>query len=210
MVAVQKRRHPAEFLYVYWFFSLPTGTAGKLHAWKLGVFQRPLTPILLQKHRDTNGRCIVIQIGGVYSTVCQREGILLQKYRDRNGMCIAMLFKSIGVRGRFDSRTAGEFHAWNATFRDRPPALVQLVLTVLVSGLACCWVSVLSFPRTLRLGLWTSILLYGLLGSCLDLLPTAPLPLLQQQDAQHKFFCNMSWSPHKQIIGMKNSLVQKT
>ena len=54
----------------------------------LGVSQRPLTLILLQKYRDTNGRHIVIQIGGVYTTFCQEEGILLQKYRDRNGRCI--------------------------------------------------------------------------------------------------------------------------
>ena len=45
----------------------------------------------------------MIQIGGVPTTFCQEEGILLQKYRDRNGRCIAILFKSIGVRGRFDS-----------------------------------------------------------------------------------------------------------
>ena len=44
----------------------------------------------------------MIQIG-VYTTFCQEEGIHLQKYRDRNGRCIAILFKSIGVRGRFDS-----------------------------------------------------------------------------------------------------------
>ena len=44
----------------------------------------------------------MIQIGGVYTTFCQEGGILLQKYRDRNGRCIAILFKSIGVRGRFD------------------------------------------------------------------------------------------------------------
>ena len=69
----------------------------------LGVFQRPLTLILLQKYRDTNGRHIVIQIGGVYTTFCQKEGILLQKYRDRNGRCIAILFRSIGVRGRWDT-----------------------------------------------------------------------------------------------------------
>ena len=50
---------------------------------KLGVSQQPLTLILLQKYRDTNGRRIVIQIGGVYTTFCQEEGILLQKYRDR-------------------------------------------------------------------------------------------------------------------------------
>ena len=68
-----------------------------------GVSQRPLTLILLQKYRDTNGRRIVIQIGGVHTTFCQEEGILLQKYRDRNGRCIAILVKSIGVRGRFDA-----------------------------------------------------------------------------------------------------------
>ena len=68
-----------------------------------GVFQRPLTLILLQKHCDTSGRRIVIQIDGVYTTFCQKEGILLQKYRDRNGRCIAILFRSIRVRGRFDS-----------------------------------------------------------------------------------------------------------
>ena len=45
--------------------------------------------------------CIVIQIGGVFYTFCQEEGIFPQKYRDRNGRCIAILFKSI--RGRFDS-----------------------------------------------------------------------------------------------------------
>ena len=56
----------------------------QLEQLQLGVFQRPLTLILLQKHRDTNGRRIAIQIGGVYTTFCQIEGILLQKCRDRN------------------------------------------------------------------------------------------------------------------------------
>ena len=69
----------------------------------LGMSQRSLTLMLLQKYRDTNGRRIVIQIGGVYTTFCEGEGILLQKYRDRNGRCIAILFKSIEVRSRFDS-----------------------------------------------------------------------------------------------------------
>ena len=69
----------------------------------LAVSQRPLTLILLQKYRDTNGRRIAIQIGGVNTTFCQEEGIHLQKYHHRNGRCIAILFKSIGVRGRFDS-----------------------------------------------------------------------------------------------------------
>ena len=65
-----------------------------------------------------------IEIGGVYTTFCQWEGILLQKYRDRNGRCIAILFKSIGVRGRFDSpddlenmpsfRIAGQHHRISA------------------------------------------------------------------------------------------------
>ena len=45
----------------------------------------------------------MIQIGGVYTTFCQAEGILLQKYRDTNGRCIAILFKSIGVRAQLDS-----------------------------------------------------------------------------------------------------------
>ena len=35
----------------------------------LGMFQRHLTLRLLQKYRDTNGRHIVIQIGGVYTTL---------------------------------------------------------------------------------------------------------------------------------------------
>ena len=69
----------------------------------LGVLQRPLTLILLQKYRDINGSRIVIQIGGVYTTSCLKKGTLLQKYRDRNGRCIAILLKSIRVRGRFDS-----------------------------------------------------------------------------------------------------------
>ena len=46
----------------------------------------------------------MIQIGGVDTTFCQKEGILLQKYRDRNGRRIAILFKTIGVRGRCDFR----------------------------------------------------------------------------------------------------------
>ena len=38
----------------------------------------------------------MIQIGVVYTTLCQREGILLQKYHDRNGRYIAILFKVLG------------------------------------------------------------------------------------------------------------------
>ena len=66
---------------------------------RLEVFQQPLSLILLQKYRDTNGRRIVIQIGGVYTTFCQETGILLQKYRDRNGRCIAILFEKYRGQG---------------------------------------------------------------------------------------------------------------
>ena len=38
----------------------------------------------------------MIQIGAVYTTFCQEEGILSQKYRGRNGRCIAILFKVSG------------------------------------------------------------------------------------------------------------------
>ena len=73
----------------------------------LGVSQRPLTLILLQKYRDTNGSRIVIQIGRcVYTILCGAEDILLQKYRDTNGRCIVILFKSIRVRSRLDSPDA--------------------------------------------------------------------------------------------------------
>ena len=67
----------------------------------LGVFQRSLTLILLQKYHDTNGSRTVIQSGGVYATFCQEESILLQDYRDRNGRCIVILFKNMWVRDRF-------------------------------------------------------------------------------------------------------------
>ena len=73
----------------------------------LGVLQRPLTLILLQKYRDANVRRIVIQIGGVYTTFRKEEGILWQKYRDRNGRCIAIFFKVLGVRGRYASPEFG-------------------------------------------------------------------------------------------------------
>ena len=44
-----------------------------------------LTLVLPQKYRDTNGSRIMMQIGGVYITFCQDEGILLLKYRNRMG-----------------------------------------------------------------------------------------------------------------------------
>ena len=72
--------------------------------------------------------------------------------------------------------------------RERPPRLIQHVLTVLVF-----WSLVLLQPRlppssrSLRLVLYPSILLHGPLDVCLDLLPAAPLPPVQKRDAQHKF-----------------------
>ena len=45
----------------------------------------------------------MIQTGGVYTTFCQEEGVHLQKHRNRKGRRIAILFKSVGVKGRFDS-----------------------------------------------------------------------------------------------------------
>ena len=73
-------------------------------------------------------------------------------------------------------------------FRERSPGLNQHALTVLVLG---SWVLLL--PRlppwswSLRLFPWASILLHGPLDICLDLLPAAPLPPMQKQDAQHMF-----------------------
>ena len=45
----------------------------------------------------------MIQIGGVYTTVCHREGIHLQKYAIEMGGVSRYFFTCIGVRGRFDS-----------------------------------------------------------------------------------------------------------
>ena len=52
----------------------------------------------------------------------KRRAILLQKYRDRNGRCIAILFKSIGVRGRFDSPYATEIAQKGLFSGEGPPA----------------------------------------------------------------------------------------
>ena len=70
---------------------------------KIGGVPTTPDPNTSEKYRDTNGRRIAIQIGGVHTTFCQEGDMLLQTYRDRNGRCITILFKSIRVRGRFDS-----------------------------------------------------------------------------------------------------------
>ena len=77
---------------------------------------------------------------------------------------------------------------WRAGFRERPPGLIQHVLTVLAF-----WSWVLLLPwlppssRSLRAFPWASILLHGPLDICLDLLPAPPLPPVQKRDAQHMF-----------------------
>ena len=44
----------------------------------------------------------MIQIGGVYTPFCHREGIHLQKYAIEMGGVSQYFFTCIGVRGRFD------------------------------------------------------------------------------------------------------------
>ena len=72
-------------------------------------------------------KSIAIQMGGVsryklvvciYYTFCQEKGryFCAKKYRDRNGRCIAILFKSIGVRGRFDAPARCR-EIWREIFR---------------------------------------------------------------------------------------------
>ena len=73
-------------------------------------------------------------------------------------------------------------------FRERPPGLIQHVLTVLVFW---SWVLLLHrlppSSRSLRLFRWASIWLDARLAICLDLLPAASLPPMQKRDAQHMF-----------------------
>ena len=45
----------------------------------------------------------MIQIGGTYATFQTSGGHTFAKNHDRNGRCITILFKSIGVTGRFGS-----------------------------------------------------------------------------------------------------------
>ena len=62
------------------------------------------------------------------------------------------------------------------------------LLTVLVLGSGVLLLPQLPpSSRSFRLIPWASILLHGPVDICLDLLPAAPLPPVQKQDAQHKF-----------------------
>ena len=71
---------------------------------------------------------------------------------------------------------------------ERPPGLIQHVLTVLVFW---SWVllrpRLSPSPRSLKLFHWSSALPHGPLDICLDLLPAAPRPPMQKRDAQHMF-----------------------
>ena len=53
-----------------------------------------------EAYRDTNWWCIYYFL--------PRGGHIFAKVCHRNGRCIAILFKSIGVRGRFDSPDAND------------------------------------------------------------------------------------------------------
>ena len=57
-------------------------------------------------------RRIVIQIGGVYTTFCHREGIHLQKYAIEMGGVSRYFLTGIGVRGRCDSPKYSERLEW--------------------------------------------------------------------------------------------------
>ena len=75
---------------------------------------------------------------------------------------------------------------WQLNIRERPPGLIQHVLTVLVFW---SWVLLRPWlppsPRSFKLFPCPSILLHWPLDICLDLLPAAPRPPMQKRDAQH-------------------------
>ena len=90
----------------------------------LGVFQQPLTLILPQKYRDTNGSRIVIQIGGVYTTFCQEKGILWQKYAIEMGDVSRYFSKVSGSGVDLTLLSVSSTLACRAT-RQRPRAAAQ-------------------------------------------------------------------------------------
>ena len=71
-------------------------------------------------------------------TFCQEEGILLQNFRDRNGRCIAIPFKSIWVRGRFDSPEKGG-SGW--------PQRGKIVAIAIRGCMVWLWASALATPK---------------------------------------------------------------
>ena len=60
-------------------------------------------PNTFPKASDTNGSRSVIQIGGACTTFCQEGGVLLQKHRDTNGRGVARYFSEVsGAECRHD------------------------------------------------------------------------------------------------------------
>ena len=79
----------------------------------LGVLQRLLTLIF---HRDTDGSRIVLQMGGVCTTLRQDEGMLCKSIAIGMGGVSRYFSKVLGSWGRFDSPdllgTQGHSYQW--------------------------------------------------------------------------------------------------
>ena len=92
-------------------------------------------------------------------------------------------------------------HVFFLILQGRTPGLIQHMLTVLVF-----WSWVLLQPRlptsSRSLGLFPA-LAFCFMGpwTCLDLLPTAPLPPVQKHDAQHKFYSTRGHAPNSSPMG---------
>ena len=87
-----------------------------------------------EAYRDTNWWCIY--------DFLPRGGHTFAKYRDRNGRCIAILFKSIGVRGRRDSPEFPKKNSVLGQFSSRPPRPIplksaNLIFIVVSQSLTC-------------------------------------------------------------------------
>ena len=62
----------------------------------LGVFQRPLTLILLQKYHDTNKRGIVRQIGRAYTLSAKRRAYICKSIAIETGVVSRYFFEILG------------------------------------------------------------------------------------------------------------------
>ena len=89
--------------------------------------------ILLQKFRYTNGRRIVIDIGDVYATFCQEEGILLQSIAIEMGG-VSRHFSKASVRSRLDSPDVNNDIYY-------PPPNLPKTMCVLISRSECTMAS---------------------------------------------------------------------
>ena len=88
-----------------------------------------------------------------------------------------------------------------ASIRERPPGLIQHVLTVLVF---LFWGLLLPrhppSSRSLILCPWASILLHGPLDICLDLLSAAPPPPVQKRTYSTCFYSTGGHTPNLRIV----------